>query len=1562
MTEQETHPAQPWRRRRGWWLALAALNLAGLLAGWWIHTLDDRLARQTVRLIGADRYLAGTVASLRVIVTDGGGPLAEARIDCRFARGGGYEGVTDASGTAEVTLAVPAETGPDTLHVTVRSPRGVTRLHRPVSIERRLRGLLSCDKPRYQPGQVVHLRGLLLEAGSGAAAAGAVARFEVHDPADNRLLYREQTAGRFGIVAAELPLADELEPGRYRLSLHQGERLLDERTVTVERYLLPKFAVTVTPAKPWYRPGEAFEARIEAAYFFGRPVAGGLVRASLAAFAAGREPIAKATATLDAAGRASIGCRLPELFVGQAAGKAMLEVTVTVIDGAGQAETVSQLVPVSAGDIELQAIAESGALVAGLTNRIYLLASRPDGTPVSIDWQLTSGSESLSGTTDEGGLAVVDLRVPEGGLAAPPSLRLGDAPAQPLELESETGGILLRPDRALYRVGETCQLTALTSRGVGSIYFDVVRDGQTLLTRAGQPINGQCGGVIELTAGMVGTLTLRAYVLGEDGEYRTDTRQIVVTETAELRVEMAADQPVYRPGETAELLFRVTRDGLPQVAALGVDIVDESVYALAERAPGLEAVRLLLERELAEPRVQTKDFSLYGALLHARRDGLSAPGQQALAAACLADLGELTGNRPGLEADSYRLSIGEVRRQQRAFDRWWRPILAVELLALTLGLSLWCGLRGTERVRRAAAWTWLALAVALLAAVPLGRGLAALPLAAAGIVGCARGAAERRARVVVSAALALAVGLALLVLLGGGVVRLPFRLLEAVGVVAVGATFGSGILLLVALAARRGGWRWVVGLLLLLGLGLWLLAQALTTKSADLAAPAGAEAWSAEPRSAVAVPPAEPAAPRLRQYFPETLLSLPEVVTDARGLARLEVPIADSITTWRVTACANATDGTLGSLSAPLPAFQPFFVELDLPVELTAGDRIELPVAIYNYTDEALSVALEFGPESDYFDLVSPLTRTVDLAPRQVTSVGCTVVAERVGVGTITVVARAGAVADAVRREVRIEPNGTWLTDAHNGRLIGAVEQVIEIPQETIPYTRRLELKLYPGIVGQLVDGLDSLLGEPYGCFEQTSSVTYPNILVLSHLNLRQAASPELRMRAESLVQQGYQRLLTFEVRGGGFDWFGRPPAKVILSAYGLLEFGDMAEVHPVDPAVLDRCRAWLLEQQQADGSWALDRPMHTWSGVDAALPVTAYVTWALALRGGEPAAAAARRGAAWLSGRVDQADDAYTLALCANALVTAEPAGAAARRAIERLAALARRDGAEAWWPALRQTLVYGDGDSAAVETTALATLALLRAQAAPELAEAGLAWLTSQRRESGGWGTTQATILALKALLEAARASQPAGNGVVEVSVNGEPAGSLTIDDESRYTLLRLDLTERLKRGASSVRLVPSGPIRPSYQLALRYALPWSAVAEPPEPPVAVTVEYDRTELQVHQTVTAKVTVTSRESASPPMLIVDLGLPPGFELQRADLDALVRNQRIERYQLAGRQLILYLSELPLSPSGEPRLELSYRLTPRYPVRAATPPSRVYEYYEPESSGEQRPQAIEVR
>ncbi len=264
--------------------------------------------------------------------------------------------------------------------------------------------------------------------------------------------------------------------------------------------------------------------------------------------------------------------------------------------------------------------------------------------------------------------------------------------------------------------------------------------------------------------------------------------------------------------------------------------------------------------------------------------------------------------------------------------------------------------------------------------------------------------------------------------------------------------------------------------------------------------------------------------------------------------------------------------------------------------------------------------------------------------------------------------------------------------------------------------------------------------------------------------------SPEVELKALEYINVGYQRLLTFEVKGGGFDWYGNAPANIVLSAYAVLEFSDMAKVYDIDPRVIDRTRAWLFAQQKQDGSWPMPaRTAWSWSGLQGDYVVTAYVAMSLAESGYK--GMELDRACEWLRDHLEEAKDAYAQSLALGALVVADPTGSetlALMRDLEKRKTVSE-DGKSAWWELAGKTAYYAQGESAHVETTALVAAGLFRSSTAADSVSRALAYLAQKKRSNGTWGTTSATILSLRAILMAL--DQPASQETyfVNLKLNG-------------------------------------------------------------------------------------------------------------------------------------------------------------------------------------------------
>lgn len=416
--------------------------------------------------------------------------------------------------------------------------------------------------------------------------------------------------------------------------------------------------------------------------------------------------------------------------------------------------------------------------------------------------------------------------------------------------------------------------------------------------------------------------------------------------------------------------------------------------------------------------------------------------------------------------------------------------------------------------------------------------------------------------------------------------------------------------------------------------------------------------------------------------------------------------------------------------------------------------------------------------------------------------------------------------------------------------------------------------------------------------------MTYPNVLLMGYLEETRQLTPEWRMKLEQAISQGYQRILTFEVEGGGFDWYGKAPADTRLTAYGVLELTDMSRVYPVDPAVIDRAVALLQKRRSPNGSW--DN-----------LTLTAYVAWALRVSGRPDT-----KAEAWL--RTQQPQDSYTQALIANALgdpaVLSRPLGAA------------------------RETLYHSGGRAAEVETTALATLVTR--------SEEGLAFLAKSKDPSGGWQSTQATILALKALLEVGKCPPPKAPVRITLRVNGREISGFQTVDASNFDVMQ-EVEIPLREGENTVEVTADGELSATVQVAGRYYLPWDRVPKV-ESPLDLEVRYRRAELERNESTEAEVRLTYRGQGTF-MVIVDLGIPPGFDVDPASFEKL---GFIDKFTIAGRQVTLYFGRLQPGQVHQFR----YTLHPRFPVRATTPPSWCYEYYTPDRRGTASPTRLIVK
>lgn len=688
--------------------------------------------------------------------------------------------------------------------------------------------------------------------------------------------------------------------------------------------------------------------------------------------------------------------------------------------------------------------------------------------------------------------------------------------------------------------------------------------------------------------------------------------------------------------------------------------------------------------------------------------------------------------------------------------------------------------------------------------------------------------------------------------------------------------------------------------------------------------------------------------PERRTDFRETVFWAPSVATNGKGRATVRFPLSDAVTAFRVMA-EGVGGGLVGRGEGVIKSSLPFSMAVKLPVEVSTGDAPNLPLTLTNETAEALKVKVEARFGSLLTSEPSHARREISLGagerrtlfyPLRVTG------AE--GQSEVTFVAEAGGLKDAFTRHVHVEPLGYPREVSFGGEVLGTVSHAVDL-SGALPQSATASLRLFPSPESTLVAGMDGMLAEPSGCFEQASSTNYPNVMVLSYLKEHRVNNPQVLARSEQLLERGYRKLTGYESQDRGYEWFGGNPGHEALTAYGLLQFKDMARVYPqVSQEMIQRTSAWLRSRRDGQGGYQRN-PRALDSFGRASQEVTdAYITWSLAEAGQTDLGPELRRQEALAS----QTSDPYLLALAAGSLLAAgrqEKGRAAARR-------LAAHQAESGGFLGAKESITRSGSHDLQVETTALAALALMRAGQYPGPVRRAIKWLSGNRRGLGRWGATQATVLALRAMTTYSRSSrQTLHGGSLAMRVDGQRAASVDYGVGHRDTLALAVPHGRLGLGRRVVEVEHQSKEALPYTLAVAYRV--QAPPSSPQSVVDLSTSLAANRVAMGETLRLTVTVANRTTQGQPMTLARVGFPGGLAFQQWQLKELRDKGLVAFVETRPRELILYFRQL--APSE--RRTVTVDLVGVVPGTFVAPASSAYLYYTDEHKTWAPPLAVTI-
>ena len=1431
---------------------------------------------------------------------------------------------------------------------------------------------LTVDKPLYRPGETVYFRSLTLERYSLRAELDVPIRFELLDPSGAvvaNAVYEGMTQRGVGNGAFALPVS--AVGGQYTLVAKSLDEFFPEerRVFQVQQYRVPRFRKDLEFQRRSYGPGDLVEADFSATRAEGGPLSKAHVRATATVDGVEVETLETTTSEL---GTCVVSFRLPEHITD---GDGQLAVSV---DDGGTRETLVKTIPIQLGRVQVDFYPEGGYLVAGLENRVYFAARNTLGKPVHVTGQVLDqrGREVARAETVRDGMGSFRFEPTQGEqyvLKITKPLDVTNSPQLPAVMTGrpvlDTGGGVFAADGPLslaVRSDEAMPVliqAACRGASVGETKVRL-RRGENSLSL---PLSEGIGGVIRLTVLDARTTPPRPLV--ERLVFRRHDRQ--------LRVQLldSTTQRERSPGDPLRLTLQVVDEHeQPTPAVLGVAVVDDAVLSLDEHERPTLRTHFLLTSEVSEPEdLEHANFYLgdqpeaaesLDLLLGTQgwrrfvETNLAQPNPDFHAQ--IAKLLELDGRRgQPLQFDNSADIERRVTVHSNRMAAAWRQLLAdCRVVAVPILLAWLISLLFRPR-RYGAANAGLLLWFAA-------------SMSAWALVGCSGGDVGSTDAVDFMAPEAATEepdsGPADETSPTSAVAATPSADEKSAGDAPDDSSEQSSTVTTpeskdtddirsdddreVAagkdlLSPRVLSQEDLQRLLQARGLDANALADKLID---DLRFPVREYAHKHVRRES-----------GVREDFTETLFWHPLLITDAEGQATVRFDLSDSVTSFRVLVDAHAGNGRIGSGGGEVVSRLTFQLEPKLPLEVTTGDRIELPVAAINQTDALLPVQMRLSAGS-VFDLEGERSRTLELAAGGRHREHFTLNVRHGSAETDAVLeihGSAGTLSDAVRRRLHVAPSGYPVRQSLAGAIDGTERVTLTVPPDAVPGSLAVTLRAYPSPLADLLSGVESILREPHGCFEQTTATNYPNTMALQYLRQSQLANPEVTRRAQDFLDRGYQKLTSFECQKRGYEWFGKDPGHEALTAFGLMQFQDMAEIMPVNAEMVGRTREWLLSRRNGQGGFHRNpRHLHVWSVQQDV--VDAYVLWALTEADGQ-ASSGLGTELDHLTVVASVSRDPYQIALSAAALLNAGRT-ADGERLLQTLGQLQSADGSLTG----NTTVTQSGGLSLQVETTALATLAWLKSRQFTEQASRAAKWIVTNRQGSGGFGSTQATVLALKAIVAYSKtAAVTRHGGQLLVRRGREELGQATVPAgaESGTTIELTGLGSGLKPGANDLHLQVRGVGRLPYAIDVLYHMP--SPPSDPNCPVrlatrlgpAMAADDGGPTLQSGDTIRLETTLKNTGDRGLPMTVAILGLPAGLEPRAEELNELRDAGVFDYYELRPREVICYWRSL--EPQATKKFAIT--LTAAIPGRYTGPASRTYLYYTAEQKHWTQPLRVKI-
>ena len=677
-----------------------------------------------------------------------------------------------------------------------------------------------------------------------------------------------------------------------------------------------------------------------------------------------------------------------------------------------------------------------------------------------------------------------------------------------------------------------------------------------------------------------------------------------------------------------------------------------------------------------------------------------------------------------------------------------------------------------------------------------------------------------------------------------------------------------------------------------------------------------------------------------RRDFRRTLYWNPNVNTDSLGKASVSLYNSDAVGGFRVIA-EGIGGNKPGHGEMTYFTNLPFSIITKLPSYLCFGDTLQLPVILKNQTDKALQGTLINDDGyfyNYYFRLANNYTKekNVEIEPNSTTTIYIPYqVNNRWGSVYLYTSFKGRGAEDRVGERVEVVPRGFPTKASFASTDSATYRFVVNKPIEGSQWGNFV---MNLDVLQQMILGSNSIIGEPNGCFEQTTSKLFIDAAALNYL-LKTEKKEKKEQKIEELlrgyIKKGYAKMLSYENPKGGFGWFGSGVSNITLTAKCLMHLVEMKNfgIAEIDDEIITRTKDFLLAHRDGKGNFIQEKPAYYYYSVPNSAVTNAYTVYALSEAGItniKPEYNAA----------VEEAftsKDVYRLALLANAACNFKEFNTA-EKLLAELNAIVDKKSYERTENS--NTITYSWGRSYNTEVNALHLSALLKSRSLDEERIKKTYSELMKNRSYYGFGSTQATLLALNAMIDYDMRYPIIieKNAVVKLTIN-----DMTIERKvlTKHDAIRMDTLQKYFRdGENIVQVAYTGIKNSSYGLNFS----WTSITPNSSPKcmIDLTTTIDSPTKKVGETARLTAVVENKTTSPLPMTVALIGIPAGASPQHWQLREIQEKAQADFVEIDKNYVILYFEGM--RPNEKRTINLDLRV--EIPGTFQAPASSAYLYY----------------